>query len=289
MGRAEVKMYTQEQIQEVVNIDLYDFALKNLDAVKEGNWARLRSNKSVCFKRGSSRYIDFAMQGKGSSGNLIDLLTTYYGETFKSVMESQIGADASSYKRSEIDYVSNYELPIKAKSFKETMAYLCITRRIPGEVIARLIKKELIYQSCITQGYKRFCNCVFVNDTQSYYEIHGTLSFGKSFHGNGRKAIDEYWSFMTGNEIATVYICESAIDAISLAVIRNMDAENALYVSIGGVANYKTIERLIDKYGNKCVIAVDNDKAGQSCRDRYNTFRSIVAKHKDWNEDLMKG
>lgn len=282
-------MYTQEQIQQVVNIDLYDYALKNLDAVKEGNWARLRSNKSVCFKRGSNRYIDFAMQGKGSSGNLIDLLTTYYGETFKSVMESQVGADVSRYKRSEIDYVSVFELPNKDESFKETMAYLSITRGIPRAVIARLIKEKLIYQACVVRGDKRYKNCVFVNDEQSYYEIHGTYSFGKSFHGNGRKAIDEYWCFHTGREIATVYICESAIDAISLAAIRLMDVENALYVSIGGVANYKTIERLIDKYGDKCVLAVDNDKAGQECRNRFETLRHIVSKHKDWNEDLMKG
>lgn len=282
-------MYTQEQIQQVVNIDLYDYALKNLDAVKEGNWARLKSNKSVCFKRGSNRYIDFAMQGKGSSGNLIDLLTTYYGETFKSVMESQVGADISMYKRSEIDYVSVFELPDKDESFKETMAYLTITRGIPRQVIARLMKKELIYQACVVRGKMIYKNCVFVNDKQSYYEIHGTYSFGKSFHGNGRKAIDEYWSFSTGVELETVYICESAIDAISLATIKQMDTENALYVSIGGVANYKSIERLIERYGDKCVLAVDNDNAGQDCRDRFGMLRNIVSKHKDWNEDLMKG
>ena len=147
------------------------------------------------------------------------------------------------------------------------------------------IEKKLIYQALVISGDKKYKNCVFVNEGETYYETHGTYSFGKSFHGNGRKEIDEYWSFSTGEDINDVYICESAIDAISLAVIRNQ--KNALYVSIGGVSNYKTIERLIDTYGDKCILAVDNDKAGQECRDRFSQLKYIVPTRKDWNEDLI--
>ncbi len=281
-------MYTTEEIEKVVNIDLYDYAVANLNAKREGNWARLRENRSVCFKRGSSRYMDFSKSGKESSGNLIDLLCTYYGETFKSVMETRLDSKVQYTLKKEAKYESHFILPEIDTKTAETMAYLVKTRKIPVELVQRLINEELIYQGINSVNGKAYRNCVFVNESKSYYELHGTYSFGKSFHGNGRKAIDEYWSFKTAVGIATVYICESAIDAMSLAALRQMYKENALCVSIGGVGNYKTIERLIEKYGCKCVLAVDNDKAGQECRERYSQLRSIVSKHKDWNEDLVK-
>ena len=279
-------MYTQDQIERVVNIDLYDYALKNLDAVREGNWARLKSNNSVCFKRGSSRYIDFSKQGKAGCGNLIDLLTNYYGETFLSVMNNEIGANPNQYKRSSTQYVSVFNLPDHDDSLKETIAYLTKTRGLPKAIVERLVKEDLLYQALVIHGERKYKNCVFVNDQRTYYEIHGTFSFGKSFHGNGRKEIDSYWSFSTGVGVSKVYICESSIDAISLAVIKNLDYENALYVSIGGVSNYKTIEKLIETYGKRCILAVDNDKAGQECRNKYSSLSAIVPRKKDWNEDL---
>lgn len=279
-------MYTKEQIDEVVNIDLYEYALNNLDVKKEGNWARLKSNKSVCFRRGSSRYMDFSKQGKAGSGNLIDLLTTYYGETFLSVMKNNLGDMTSEYKKSEIKHISDFCIPTADDSNKETIAYLVKTRGIPKEVVEKFIKEKLIYQTKVVFGKRKYKNCVFLNKEKNYYEVHGTFSFGASFHGNGRKEIDSYWSFQIGTEIENVFICESAIDAISLAVIRGQHSDNGLYVSIGGVTNYRTIERLIEKYGSKCVMAVDNDRAGEECRKTYSNMKAILPFCKDWNEDL---
>ena len=283
----EVTMYSKEQIDEVVNIDLYDYAIHNLDAIKEGNWARLRSNRSVCFKRGSSRYMDFSKQGIDGSGNLIDLLVKYYGETFKSVMESEIGIDPNLRTKSNNDYISVFALPKKDCRSKETMAYLTLTRSIPLELVRKLMDEELIYQGITSVGEMSYKNCVFVNKEKTYYETHGTLSYGKSFHGNGRREIDAYWSFSTGDFIDTVYICEAAIDAISLAALQGQN-DRILYTSIGGVSNYKTIDRLYSAYGEKCKLAVDNDEAGEKCRIRYPQIGRIIPKNKDWNEDLKE-
>ena len=87
-----------------------------------------------------------------------------------------------------------------------------------------------------------------------------------------------------------IYVCEAAIDAISLYVIHRAQKvkEVAVYVSIGGVANQKTIDRLV-RSGKKVVLAVDNDAAGQGCRDRNPMLESIIPKNKDWNDDLKRG
>ena len=39
----------------------------------------------------------------------------------------------------------------------------------------------------------------------------------------------------------------------------------------------------------KVVLAVDNDAAGQGCRDRNPMLESIIPKNKDWNDDLKRG
>ena len=64
----------------------------------------------------------------------------------------------------------------------------------------------------------------------------------------------------------------------------------SVYVSIGGVANQQTINRLIkgSKHSN-VVLAVDNDQAGQDCRDRNPDLTYILPKNKDWNDDLKRG
>ena len=82
------------------------------------------------------------------------------------------------------------------------------------------------------------------------------------------------------------YVCEAAIDAISLYLIhraQGMDAYSA-YVSIGGVSKQQTIDRI--KCRIKAILAVDNDDAGKRCRDRNKELQFIIPHGKDWNDDL---
>ncbi len=84
------------------------------------------------------------------------------------------------------------------------------------------------------------------------------------------------------------YICEAAIDAISLYELHKIQRnhEEAYYISIAGVAKQPAIDRL-KKYKYKLVLAVDNDDAGQNCRNRNSELEYIIPMHKDWNEDLQ--
>ena len=62
--------------------------------------------------------------------------------------------------------------------------------------------------------------------------------------------------------------------------------EDAYYISIAGVAKQPAINRLKQSKLH-IVIAVDNDDAGQQCRNRNSELEYILPVHKDWNEDLQ--
>ena len=85
-----------------------------------------------------------------------------------------------------------------------------------------------------------------------------------------------------------MFITEAAIDATSLFILHSMtrDVSHSVYVSIGGVSNYATIDRI--RRHSHAVLAVDNDSAGEICRSRYRDLKSVMPKNKDWNEDLIE-
>ena len=62
--------------------------------------------------------------------------------------------------------------------------------------------------------------------------------------------------------------------------------EEAYYISIAGVAKQPAIDRLKNSKLD-IVLAVDNDAAGQKCRDRNSELEYILPINKDWNEDLQ--
>ena len=63
-----------------------------------------------------------------------------------------------------------------------------------------------------------------------------------------------------------------------------------MFCSIAGVANQQRIDRIkagMDAAGLETVLAVDNDEAGEQCRQRNPECKHIVPKNKDWNDDLQ--
>lgn len=203
--------------------------------------------------------------------------------------------------------------------YKNLFAYLS-ARQIPADVICRLIDDGILYQS------KQANNIVFVTPERDYCEIRGTNTYADRrckrrdscpsfctgergwcasmsscdvykpdpFHGTCKSKSDRFWYFKPSNDKPSeiIYICEAAIDAVSLYVIHKLQKKDApaVYVSIGGVANQSAIDRIVRNSGNRTVVlAVDNDAAGQDCRDRNPQLNAIIPTHKDWNDDLMEG
>lgn len=290
---------------------LYDFLLRHHynDVKKEGNSLRLRNNNSVSVKAGYTGYTDFAT---GEKGNSIKFLMEYLGYSFPEAVAAlcaDMGVDATGTKDRPAepaavpakkapqeppqDARKPFILPEPEKGpYRQLFAYLGRQRCIQAGIVQRLIDWGLLYQEA---GH---ANMVFINPEMTFAELRGTNSF-KPFHQVMFSDPAAFWWFKPHgpDSVATVaYICEGAIDAVSLFLLREAgktaleDIENALYCSIGGVANQQRIDCIkagMGAAGCQTIIAVDNDKPGEDCRQRNRDCPSIIPDGKDWNEDLI--
>ena len=146
-----------------------------------------------------------------------------------------------------------------------------------------LVDNKILYQE------KNRNNIVFINTERDFAELRGTYTYGKPFHGivpDCRN--DGFWWFRTSRTACKAYICEAAIDAISLFELHKLRGKNepAYYISIAGAAKQPAISRLKGSTLS-LILAVDNDAAGQQCRDKNPDLEYILPEHKDWNEDLQ--
>lgn len=285
-----MELFTDEQKKAARRADLYSFLRRNHPSqVKvEGDSLRLLSNKSVSVKRGYSGFKDFS---SGEHGNSIDFLVNYLGYDKRSAVFALCGDSyiAPNPVPVKPDIIVKPTFPAPAEGqYKQLFAFLK-SRAISQETIQRLIDEKLLYQSA------EHNNVVFINKEQDFAELRGTYTLGeKAFHGvvaNCRH--DGFWWFKPKEGKAdAVYICEAAIDAISLYELDRLDHTEGVfvYVSIAGVQKQPAIDRI--KSGIRTIMAVDNDEAGKGCRLRNAELESRIPIKKDWNEDLqerMKG
>lgn len=314
---------SKEQYDRACSVDLYEFLIKNHGyAVKvEYGSALLLADKHVSVKKGFHGYKNFR---NDESGNNIDYLMNFLGYDYQGAVLALTGESGIV---SDYVPVTNPALPEGPKEinlpkategqYRNLYAFL-LARKIPPDVIQLLINQGIMYQSA--EGN----NIVFVTPQGDYCELRGTNTYADrrckarsecqkyqsgehnwcklmascdeykpdSFHGCRKTQPDRFWYFAPEKDKPSeeVYVCEAAIDAISLYVIHRSQKkdETAVYVSIGGVANQKTIDRLVRGKKN-VILAVDNDQAGQDCRDRNPNLKYILPKNKDWNDDLKKG
>ena len=132
--------------------------------------------------------------------------------------------------------------------------------------------KDCPNYACTCHGW-----CAQMGSCPSYKKntYHGTVA---------NAAHDGYWCFpVTSDKPKLAFVCESAIDALSLYLLRSKD-RNATYISIGGAGKQSAIDRLKQEY-DQVILAVDNDAAGDACRKRNPDLKAIIPDRKDWNED----
>lgn len=276
---------SKEQIVFARHADLYAFLMKyhSSNFKTEGDSIRPKDNHSISIKKGYNGFKDFAT---GETGNSIEFLTSHMGYTFVEAVQALSNGSVTIYSmnihQNGIKTVPpQFPSPIDGM-YKNLFAYL-ISRGISAETIQMLINQKIIYQE------KSRNNIVFINIEKNFAEIRGTYTFGKPFHGivhNSRP--DGFWWFRTSKNAKKGYICEAAIDAISLYELHKMQEnhEDAYYISIAGASKQPAIDRLKQSKLH-IVIAVDNDDAGQECRDRNSELEYILPVSKDWNEDLQ--
>lgn len=273
---------SKEQCEEARRAALYDYLILRhpMDFTREGDSLRPRVNHSLSIRKGYCGYKDFAT---GETGNSVDFLTTHLGYSFQDAVTAlsrdipmKSKADAQANK------VREFSLPTRNAGDSSAARSYLAQRGIPGGLTDFLIHRGLLYQSG-TQN-----NLVFLSKQRDFAELRGTMH-GSHFHGVRRTAPDRFWGFspVDGHEAVRAYVCEAAIDALSLFVLHCIDGKsvNAVYCSIAGVANQKAIDKIASFL--PVVLAVDNDEAGLACRERNAGCSAEQPNNKDWNEDLQ--
>jgi hypothetical protein len=277
---------SKKQIASARHADLYAFLMKyhSSNFKTEGDSIRPKDNHSISIKKGYHGYKDFSTE---ETGNSIKFLTNHMGYTFVEAVQALSDVSALAQQPTDVQQDGIENVPPKFPEpvngmYKNLFAFLK-NRSISTETIHKLVKQKLLYQE------KSKNNIVFINMERDFAELRGTYTFGNPFHGIvPHSRHDGFWWFRTSRNAAKAYICEAAIDAISLYELHKIQGnhEEAYYISIAGVAKQPAIDRL-KKYKYKLVLAVDNDDAGQNCRNRNSDLEYIIPVHKDWNEDLQ--
>lgn len=279
--------YTREQMQYARKADLYAFIeKKHMDShIREGNSLRPKDNRSLSIKRGYCGYYDFSNDEKGNS---VDYLVRHLGYT----VTGAVFALAAGITAMDSQICGSRKIAIpenKAVVFPEPVAgryrnlfAFLMNRGVPADTIQRLINAGLMYQS------RDHNNIVFINYERDWAELRGTNTYvGNSFHGVVRNCRhDGFWWFRTEKGADKGYVCEAAIDAVSLYLLHKREGrtEGAYYISIGGAAKQPAIDRI--KEHIETILAVDNDEAGKLCRERNPDLEAVVPEAKDWNDDL---
>ena len=277
---------SKKQIASARHADLYAFLMKyhSSNFKTEGDSIRPKDNHSISIKKGYHGYKDFSTE---ETGNSIEFLTNHMGYTFVEAVQALSDVSALAQQPTDVQQDGIENVPPKFPEpvngmYKNLFAFLK-NRSISTETIQKLVKQKLLYQE------KSKNNIVFINMERDFAELRGTYTFGNPFHGivTGSRH-DGFWWFRTSKHASKCYICEAAIDAISLYELHKIQGnhEEAYYISIAGVAKQPAIDRL-KKYKYKLVLSVDNDDAGQNCRNRNSDLEYIIPVHKDWNEDLQ--
>ena len=233
--------FTREQAVKARNADLSEFLLRTDPEhyKRQGNSIRLYDPsalrkedriKSISIKMGASWAYDFKNE---KAVNAVQYLTDYMNYSLVDAIKALAGDDVV-YRQAQPnpDYAKIAaekakvppEFPEKTdKQAKQMYGYLC-GRGIPAETVANLAKLGLIYQSKVHN------NIVFINGKKDFAELRGTYTYGEPFHGVIRNRPDRFWSFAVGRP-EKAYVCEGAIDAISLYVLKQREGteNNALW------------------------------------------------------------
>ena len=274
--------FTKDQIREARNTNLYRFLLDNhRDSFNVYNSClKWKDNRSVTIGRDFNGYHDFA---NGEKGNSIEFLTRYLPYDFTSAVSALLGF-ATPVDHSLGGSVETKEIHLPAQDpfgNDGITNYLHKQRGIPEDTIQMLIDTGLIYQ-------EEHGHLVFVNREKTMFQVRRTYFVSPAeskIVSSGKSKSNEFWYMSVGKGEKSIYVCEGAIDAISLYELN--DRKSGYYISMGGVSNYGIIDRVTRNDNCEVILAVDNDEHGDICREKYPDLPHMIPRTKDWNEDLM--
>lgn len=265
--------FTQEQMKQVFQTNLIDFAVANGYEIEKGDRhsVHVKNSGGLYFFNHGRGYYCFGTEKKG---NILDFVKDYYGLDFIGAVEMILGTRA--YEQTQ-HYVTPTEkgpkqelvLPPKDENYNRVIAYLVYTRGIGKEIVYQMIKEKKIYQTKTEFKGKSFSNCGFVGyDEQKnakYCAIRSMSS--KSSFRQDVTGSDKTYGFAMEGKSNRVYEFEAPIDAMSHATLISMhgvDWQEDHRVSEGCLSD-KALERYLGLHPEitEIVFCYDNDIDGK--------------------------
>lgn len=304
--------FTEEQMKQVFETSLVDFAIRNGFKLKESDRKTFKVENMgglFIFKNGKGFY-HFTT---GIKGNILDFAKEYLGLDFKQAVESILGVKAygnigSFYVHKEEKPKKPFELPPKAENFNRVIAYLVGTRKIDKEVVNYFINQGKIYQSKEQNKKGIFYNCAFVgydeNNVPKYCSLRSPSS--KSNFRQDIESSDKSYGFTFNGTSNNLYVFESPIDLMSHITLFKLDGKidwkKDNRVSCGGLFNM-AIDTYLKQNKNieNIIFCFDNDvgKEENYGQDKAKEFGKMYKQlgyncyihkpiNKDFNEDLIE-
>jgi C-terminal domain on Strawberry notch homologue/Toprim-like/Protein of unknown function (DUF3991)/MutS domain I len=240
-------------------------------------------------------------------GGAIDLVMHVQNTDFKTAVQWLAGQALPSVEQRVRPQpeLCPFELPANAENhWVIVRQYLVETRGLPEKWIDGLHRQELVYADAHR-------NAVFVRhqleaDGQAWSRGHPTgailrgTALDKPFHGLAAGSARDngwFWIRLGQGEVQRVVLTESAIDALSLAVLEREQSSQepgvTVYLSTDGSGAIPTeaLQAVIAEDG-QVMVAFDADQAGEQMAWRVaeavpGVQRMVPATGKDWNERLL--
>lgn len=265
--------FTEEQMKQVFNTNLIDFAIANGYQIEKGDRhsVHVKNSGGLYFFNHGRGYYCFGTEKKG---NIVDFVKDYYGLNFIGAVEMILGTKA--YEQTK-HFVTPTEkgpkkdliLPPKDENYNRVIAYLVYTRGIAKEIIYQMIKEKKVYQSKTEFKGKTFGNCAFVGfdeKKQPQYCAIRSMSSKSNFRQDVTGS-DKTYGFTMEGKSNRVYEFEAPIDAMShatLSAMHGLDWSEDHRVSEGCLSD-KALERYLKLHPEitEIVFCYDNDIDGK--------------------------
>lgn len=302
-GRNE-NVVTNEQIEQARQVKLVDYLQRYEpgDLKRIGQSWTLKSHDSM--RISSDGRWNWFSQGIGG-GDAISYLQKVHNMSFQDAVLTLSHGEypmhtSTRQLHQEKAERKPFELPPKHTDNRRVFAYLQ-SRGIDPEIINHCIKHGDIYEDA------KHHNAVFVGrdegGTARYASLRSTIT--KSTFRIEQESSDKSYGFTMSGKGGTLYVCEAAIDALSVATLRKIggrDWRQSTYLAVGGVTKSTeklpaALEHALEKFSFKrVVLALDNDITGQAAskniykllQERYPSLelKVCVPNEKDFNDQL---
>ena len=227
-----ISRVTRDQIRAARTADLCRYLESCHPALfkRTGHSLYMKEKDSVYIKDGIPGYMDFA---SGRHGNSVDFLMEYlhYGfvDAVLALSIADSGSSAVPQIRRETGNGHFSPPPCASKPFTALHKYLH-GRGMPPWIISRMEDEGILYQE------RDHGNAVFITPQKDYCEIRGTYGGAANrFHSCRKTAADRFW-YVTSSDLPPemAFICEAAIDAVSLLLLRREagDTDPSVFISI---------------------------------------------------------